>query len=393
MRLFEKCYNFTDARALKNAGCYPYFKSVESGLDAEVTIDGKKVIMLGSNNYLGLANHPKVKEAAKKAVDRYGVGCTGSRLLTGTLDIHIKLERKLAEFLNKEDALVFSTGFQTNLGTISSLVTRHDILLIDKEDHASILDGCRLSYGKIFKFKHNDVKHLGSLLANFPEDMGKLIVVDGIYSVSGDIVNLPDIMKVCEKYKANLMLDEAHSLGVFGKGGRGTGEYFGLEEKLDIVMGTFSKSFGSIGGFIVAKEPIIDFVKHHSRPFIFSASMPPPSVAAVLAALEIVEKEPERRDKFWTNTNLIKKGLYEIGFKVSMNKSSIVALFIGEESLTFTFWQSLFDEGVFTNPIITPAVPKNGAILRISCMATHNEKSLIRVLEIFERVGKRLKII
>jgi len=392
MHLFDKCYGFQSAKMLKSLGCYPYFGPIESELDAKVVIAGKEVIMLGSNNYLGLANHPQVKEASMKATNKYGVGCTSSRLLA-TLDLHLKLEKELARFLDREAALVFSTGFQTNLGTISSLVGRHDVLIMDREVHASIVDSSRLSYGKIIKFRHNDLEDLEKTLSSLPAQKGKLIVVDGVYSVTGDIANLPEITKLCEKYKASLMVDDAHALGILGKWGRGTGEYFGLEKKIDIVMGTFSKAFASTGGFIAADEAIIEFVKHHGRAFIFSASIPPASTASALAALKIIEKESERREQFWANTRKMKKGLSELGFDISRNEGSVIALFVGEEQKTFRFWKALFDEGVFTNPIVTPAVPPGESLLRISCMATHTEADLDRALEAFERAGKKLEII
>ena len=392
MHLFDKCYGFQSAKMLKSLGCYPYFGPIESELDAKVVIAGKEVIMLGSNNYLGLANHPQVKEASMKATNKYGVGCTSSRLLA-TLDLHLKLEKELARFLDREAALVFSTGFQTNLGTISSLVGRHDVLIMDREVHASIVDSSRLSYGKIIKFRHNDLEDLEKTLSSLPAQKGKLIVVDGVYSVTGDIANLPEITKLCEKYKASLMVDDAHGLGILGKWGRGTGEYFGLEKKIDIVMGTFSKAFASTGGFIAADEAIIEFVKHHGRAFIFSASMPPASTASALAALKIIEKESERREQFWANTRKMKKGLSELGFDISRNEGSVIALFVGEEQKTFRFWKALFDEGVFTNPIVTPAVAPGESLLRISCMATHTEADLDRALEAFEKAGKKLEII
>jgi len=392
MHLFNKCYNYQDANMLKALGCYPYFGPIESELDSKVVISGKKVIMLGSNNYLGLANHPEVKEAAREATEKYGAGCTSSRLLA-TLDIHLKLEEELARFLGKEGALVFSTGFQTNLGAISSLVGRHDAIFIDREVHASILDSSRLSYGKIVRFRHNDSEDLGKRLSSLSHRKGKLVVVDGVYSVSGDIANLPEVTKLCGEYEAGLMVDDAHSLGILGKGGRGTGEYFGLQEKIDIIMGTFSKAFASIGGFIAADGPVIEFVKHRGRAFIFSASMPPSATASALAALKIVEKESERRERFWINTKTMKAGLSKLGFNISNNEGSLIALFVGEDEKTFRFWKALFDEGVFTNPIVTPAVPPGGSLLRISCMATHTEDDLCMALEAFEKTGKKLGII
>jgi len=392
MDIFEKCFRYTAAREAKRAGYYPYFQAIESGQGSEVTIRGKRMIMIGSNNYLGLTSHPKLQEAAIAAVKKYGSGCTGSRFLNGTLDIHEELEAKLAEFMRKEAALVFSTGFQTNLGTISTLVGRGDVVITDRADHASILDGCRLSFGKLMKFKHNDMEDLERVLKTC-DKKGKLIVVDGLFSMEGDIADLPHIVGLAKKYGARVMVDDAHSIGVLGENGRGTAEHFGLMDEVDIVMGTFSKSFASIGGFVVAKEEVVDFIKHTSRALIFSASPPPASVAVVLAALEIIKSEPERRRKLWENTWMMLKGFKDMGFNTGRSQTPVIPIIIGDQMKTFTYWRRLFEEGIFANPAIPPAVPPGRSLIRTSYMATHTEEELKRVLEVFGKVGRELGII
>ncbi len=390
--LFDKCYNFTKANELKEEGWYPYFKAIQSGADTEVYIDGRKLIMVGSNNYLGLTQDPRIKEAAKKAVDEYGSGCTGSRFLNGTLTLHEELEEKLAEFMNKEAALVFSTGFQTNLGTISTVVGKDDVVLADRNNHASIVDGCRLSFGKVVKFRHNDMRDLERLLAA-SKDRGKLIVVDGVFSMEGDLINLPEVVHLAKKYGARIMVDDAHSIGVFGKHGRGTAEHFGLEEDVDIIMGTFSKSFATLGGFIVGETSVIDYIKHHSRALIFSASMPPAAVASVIAALEIIKNEPERRERLWQNVRKVKKAFDELGFDTCGSESPVIPVVIGEMMDTFVFWKKLFDHGVFANPAIPPAVPPGRSLIRTSYMATHTDEELDRVIEVFAKLGKEFNLI
>jgi 8-amino-7-oxononanoate synthase len=390
--LFEKCTKYTAAKEVMAAGFYPYFRVVESEQDPEVMVQGKKMIMLGSNNYLGLTSHPKVKEAAIAAVKKYGSGCAGSRFLNGTLDIHVQLEEKLAKFFRKENALTFSTGYQTNLGIISSIAGKDDVVVIDKLDHASIIDACRLSYADVKKFKHNDMNSLEFVLSECG-DRGKLVVVDGVYSMEGDIAPLPDIVKVCKKYGARLMVDDAHGVGVLGKTGRGTAEHFGLEKDVDIIMGTYSKSMASIGGFVAASEDVIHYIKHTSRPLIFSASPPPASVASVIAALDIIDQEPERRERLWHNTNKMMKAFKKMGFDTGTSETPIIPLLMGEMERAFMMWKILSDEGVFVNPVAPPATPPGRCLIRTSYMATHTDAQLDRVLVILEQAGKKLGVI
>jgi 8-amino-7-oxononanoate synthase len=390
--LFEKCRTYTAAKEVMAAGFYPYFRVVESEQNPEVTVQGKKMIMLGSNNYLGLTSHPKVKEAAIEAVKKYGSGCAGSRFLNGTLDIHVQLEEKLARFFRKENALTFSTGYQTNLGIISSIAGKDDVIVIDKLDHASIIDACRLSYAEVKKFKHNDMGSLEFVLSRCG-DKGKLVVVDGVYSMEGDIAPLPDIVTVCKKYGARLMVDDAHGVGVLGKTGRGTAEHFGLEKDVDIIMGTYSKSMASIGGFVVASEDVIHYIKHTSRPLIFSASPPPASVASVIAALDVIEQEPERRERLWHNTHKMMKAFKQMGFDTGTSATPIIPLLMGEMERAFMMWKILSDEGVFVNPVAPPATPPGRCLIRTSYMATHTDEMLDRVLVILEQAGKKLGVI
>lgn len=391
--VFEKCSRFTTARKAIAAGFYPYFHSVESAQGPEVIVEGRQMIMLGSNNYLGLTYHEHLKKAAIKAIEKYGVGCVGSRFLTGNTDLHEKLEKKLAEFVGKEAALVFSTGMQTNLGTISVLVGENDVAIIDKFDHASIIDGCRLSLGRVLGYKHNDMKDLERVLSIIPNEKGKLIIVDGVFSMEGDIANLPEIVKLAKKYKARVMVDDAHGLGVMGPNGRGTCEHFNLTKEVDIIMGTFSKSFASIGGFIAADEKIIHYVKHHARSLIFSASFPPSCVASVLAALEIIKNEPERREQLWKNTKKMQEALKSLGFDTGFSQTPIIPIIVGEQLKTGLMWRALFDKGIFTTPIISPAVPEDRTLIRTSYMATHTEEHLERVLDALRDVGRKRKII
>jgi 8-amino-7-oxononanoate synthase len=392
MDLFEKCYKFNKARFLMSQGMYPFFRMIESAQEPEITMGGKRMIMVGSNNYLGLTNHPKVKEAAIEAIKKYGTGCAGSRFLNGTLDIHVKLEEKLARFMRKEAALVFSTGFQVNLGVISSLAGKDDVVLIDKMDHASIIDGCRLSFAEIKKFKHNDLDDLERLLKEY-EDKGKMIVVDGVFSMEGDIAKLPEIVALTKRYNARLMVDDAHGIGVLGKTGRGTVEHYGLEGDVDLIMGTYSKSLASIGGFIAGDEDVIHYIKHHARSLIFSASPPPASVAAVSAALDIIENEPERRERLWSNTHKMLKGFRDLGFQVGPSETPIIPVIVGEDEKAFQMAMMLQEEGVFANVAVTPAVPNGRALIRTSYMATHTEEHLDIVLSAFKKVGKLLGII
>jgi 8-amino-7-oxononanoate synthase len=387
--LFEKCKKYTAAREVMAAGFYPYFRVMESEQNPEVIVEGKKMIMLGSNNYLGLTSHPKVKEAAIAAIKKYGSGCAGSRFLNGTLDLHVQLEEKLASFFRKDGALTFSTGYQTNLGIISSIAGKDDVIVIDKLDHASIIDACRLSFAEVKKFKHNDMGSLDFVLKE-SGNRGKLVVVDGVYSMEGDIAPLPDIVKVCKKYGARLMVDDAHGVGVLGKTGRGTAEHFGLEKEVDIIMGTYSKSMASIGGFVAADEDVIHYIKHTSRPLIFSASPPPASVASVIAALDIIDQEPERRERLWHNTNKMMKAFKQMGFDTGVSETPIIPLLMGEMERAFMMWKILSDDGVFVNPVVPPATQPGRCLLRTSYMATHTDEMLDRVLDILEKADKKL---
>ena len=389
--LFEKCFNFTDAQQVREMGIYPYFHPVQSGPGDEVLVDGKECIMVGSNNYLGLVNDPRVKEAAANAALKYGSGCTGSRFLNGTLDLHLELEARLAKFMQRPAALVYSTGFQTNLGTISTLVGKNDAVVIDRQDHACIVDGCRLSYGKIYKFAHNDMTDLDRVCTNVRNNGlrgGLFIVVDGIFSMEGNIVKLPELVQVAEKYGARVMVDDAHAVGVLGPTGAGTAEHFGLIDKVDITMGTFSKSFASLGGFIAADAQVIEYVKHTARSLIFSASIPPSNAAAVLKALDIIESEPERREHLWRNARRMKREFDSLGFDTGTSETPVVPIVVGSDLDAFAFWKELYDNGVFTNPVISPAVPPGRAMIRTSYTATHTDSQLDRVVEVVAKVGR-----
>jgi 8-amino-7-oxononanoate synthase len=390
--LFDKCYRFTKAKELMAAEIYPYFRMIESAQDPEVTINGKKMIMVGSNNYLGLTNHPKIKEASLEAIKKYGTGCAGSRFLNGTLDIHVQLEEKLALFIRKESALVFSTGFQVNLGVIAALVGKDDVVIIDKMDHASIIDGCRLSYGEVKKFKHNDMADLERLLKEYREKK-KLIVVDGVFSMEGDIINLPDVIELARKYNARVMVDDAHGIGVLGKTGRGTSEHFGLEKEVDLIMGTYSKSLASIGGFISGEEKVIHYIKHFARSLIFSASPPPASIAAVSAAVDIIDNDPDRIKKLWKNTKKMKKGFESLGFDTGLSETPIIPVLVGDDLIAFKMAMMLQQEGVFANVAVSPAVANGKALIRTSYMATHTDEHLDKVLNAFKKVGKSLGLI
>jgi len=393
LEIFEKCAQFTGADDARSAGLYPYFRMICSPQDTEVMIGDKRLLMLGSNSYMGLTNDPRIKKAAIEATEKYGSGCAGSRFLNGTLDIHIKLEERLAEFVDKESALVFTTGVLTNLGTISALVGKDDHVFIDRSDHASIIDGCRLGFGKTIKYRHNDPTDLEKKIKNHGNSGGKLIVVDGVFSMEGDIAVLPEIVEVAEKYGAGVMVDDAHSIGVLGKRGNGTADHFGLTDKVDIIMGTFSKSFASIGGFVAASRKITDYLKHHARALIFSASPAPGCAAAVLAAIDIIEKEPERRDKLWHNTDKMRNGLNEMGYNTGISETPIIPVIIGDNTNVFKFWRYLHEAGIFVNPVVSPAVPPNMALLRISLMATHTDEQIDRALEIMYKGGKELQLI
>ena len=391
-RLFEKCQSFTRAEQLKSAGLYPYFRTLSSGQGPEVVHRGKRLIMMGSNNYLGFSTHPAVREAAKRAVDRYGTGCSGSRLLNGTLDLHQQLEEKLAEYLGKEAAVVWPTGFQANLGIVGALTGRNDLVVIDKMDHASIYDGTRLSFATTRKFGHNNLAELESILSKH-RGVSAFVVVDGVYSMEGDLVDLPGLVDICSRYGAALAVDDAHGLGVLGRDGRGTAHHFGLEGQVDILGGTFSKSLGSVGGYAAGDADVINYLKHHARSLMFSASLPPASTAAALAALELLEREPEHIERLWVNTRHFQEGVDALGFETGKQQSPIVPIRVGDEQLTLSVCNRLFEEGVFTSPILYPAVPAGMAMIRTSCMATHTAEHMERALDAFERVGREAGLI
>jgi len=392
MDIFEKCRNYTQAKDAMAGGFYPYFIPLDENEGTEVEFEGKKLIMCGSNNYLGLTTHPKVKQAALDAINRYGTSCTGSRFLNGTLAMHEQLEHELAEFVGKEEALIFSTGMQVNLGTISSLVTRDDVVVLDKDDHASIVDGARLGYGKIERFRHNDAEHLERVLQSIPENQGKLVVVDGVFSMGGDLADLKNIVPMAKKYGARLMVDDAHGIGVTGRG-RGTAYEFGLTDQVDLIMSTFSKSFASLGGFIAGDEDVVHYIKHTARSLIFSASIPAANAAAALASLEIMRTEPERVDRVNAIAGRVRKDMRAMGFNVAESVTPIVPVIIGDDPRTFAMWKALFANGVFVNPVISPAVPQGSQLLRTSYMATHTDAQVDQVMETFHAVGKEVGII
>ncbi len=391
--LLEKCRQFTKAREVQAAGLYPYFKPISESEDTVVVIEGQKRIMLGSNNYLGLTHHPKVLEAASRALSAYGSGCTGSRFLNGTLDLHEQLEHALAEFTGKESCLVFSTGYQANLGLISGLVGRGEVVYLDKLDHASIVDGAKMSYGETERFNHGDLAGLERKLERDRSGRPSLIVVDGIYSMEGDIADIPGLLRVARKYGAVLAVDDAHSIGVLGPNGDGTAAHFGLADEVDIIAGTFSKSLASIGGFVAAPESVIHYLRHHSRPLMFTASLPPANTAGVLAALQVLQREPERRDQLWANTRRLHEGFRSLGFDIGPTETPIVPVLIGPMEKTFLMWRKLFDAGVFTNPVAPPAVAPSQCRLRTSLMATHTFEQIDYALDAFARIGRELGVI
>ncbi|MCX6032240.1 MAG: pyridoxal phosphate-dependent aminotransferase family protein [Chloroflexi bacterium] len=392
MDLFEKCYGFTEAKEAIAAGIYPYFIALTENEGTEAVFRGHRLIMCGSNNYLGLTTHPKVRQAAIDAITHYGTSCTGSRFLNGTLEMHEQLEHELADWVGKEAALVFSTGMQVNLGTISSLIGRGDFVIMDKEDHASIVDGAKLSFGETKRFGHNDMAELERALAKLPADKAKLVVVDGLFSMEGDIAPLPEIVPLCKKYGARLMVDDAHAMGVLG-GGRGTAAHFGITDQVDLIMSTFSKSFASLGGFVAGDEPVIHYIKHHARSLIFSASIPPSNAAAALAALQVMREEPERIQQVNDNGEYMRKGFHALGFDTGTSVTPIVPIIIGDLNRTIMTWRLLFDAGVFVNPVLSPGVQPGHELLRTSYMATHTKDQLDRVLEIFAAVGKQVGLI
>lgn len=372
-------------------GAYPYFRSIESEQDTEVVINGGKVLMFGSNSYLGLTNHPKVKEAAIEATKVYGTGCAGSRFLNGTLDIHLKLENRLAEYVGKEAALVFSTGFQVNLGVISGLTGRNDYIILDEFDHASIIDGSRLSFSRVIKYRHNDMHDLEQKLSRLPAEAIKLIVVDGVFSMEGDIVKLPELVALAERYGGSIMVDDAHALGVIGERGAGTASHFGLTNEVDLIMGTFSKSLASLGGFIASDRETIQYLKHHARSLIFSASMSPASVASTLAALEIIKSEPDRIETLWKNTRYAMELLRAEGLETGPTETPIIPVYVRDNDKTFQVTKVLQDNGVFVNPIVAPAVPVDATLIRLSVMATHTfsqiEEAISKISDAFRAVG------
>jgi 8-amino-7-oxononanoate synthase len=390
--LFDKCYNFTEAKIAIAAGYYPYFLPLTGNEGTEAIFKGKRLIMCGSNNYLGLTVDPRVRQAAIEAIEKFGSSCTGSRFLNGNLEFHEQLERELAAYVGKEAALVFSTGMQVNLGTISALISRGDYVILDKEDHASIVDGAILSMGEIRRYAHNDMSELERLLSKLPADKGKLVVVDGVFSMGGDLAPLPEIVALCKEYDARLMVDDAHGLGVTG-GGRGTSWQMGVTDDVDLIMSTFSKSFASLGGFIAGDEPVIHYIKHHARSLLFSASIPPSNAAAALAALNIMREEPERVQRLIEIGDYMRAGYKRLGFNTGNSVTPIIPIIIGDRMRTLMIWHVLFDAGVFVNPVLTPAVPDGMDLLRTSYMATHTNDQLDKVLAIFEQVGKQVGLI
>jgi 8-amino-7-oxononanoate synthase len=383
---------FRDADLIREQNVYPYFRVIESGQETEVVLNGKRVMMFGSNSYLGLTNHPRIAEAATRAIEKYGSGCAGSRFLNGTLDLHVELERRLAAYTGKEDAVLFSTGFQANLGVLSALAGRADVLLLDEYDHASIIDGSRLAFSRVIKYRHNDMEDLEQRLKQLPADAFKLIVTDGIFSMEGDIACLPDITALAEKYGAAVMVDDAHALGVIGVNGAGTASHFNLTNETDLIMGTFSKSLASLGGFVAGDRSVIDFLKHKARTLIFSASMTPAATASVIAALDIIEEEPERINKLWDNTNHMLLLLKEHGFNTGDTQSPIIPVRIGDNHKTFLFTKILQDKGVFVNPVVSPAVPAESSLIRLSLMATHSFSQIEEAVEKMKETALMLDI-
>lgn len=384
---------YQEPQKVKKLGLYPYFRPIESDQDTVVKIDGKSVLMFGSNSYLGLTNHPKLKEGAIKAIEKYGTGCAGSRFLNGTLDIHLELEEKLAKLVHKESALVFPTGFTVNSGVIPSLVGRDDYLIFDERNHASIIEGKRLTFGKTLKYKHNDMEHLEKVLKKCETDRVKLIVTDGVFSMEGDVARLPEMVELAKRYNASLYVDEAHSLGVFGITGAGVCEHFGVSDDVDLIMGTFSKSLGTIGGFIAADENIINYLKHTSRTLIFSASITPASTGCVLAALDVMAEETWRKDQLWANTKRAKEGFEKAGFEIGPTETPIIPLYVRDNMKTFTLTRMLMDDGVFVNPVVTPAVSPEDTLIRYSLMATHTFEQIDESIEKISKIARQIGII
>ncbi len=392
MDIFSKCFQYSTVKEARESGIYPYFIPLDENEGTEVLYDGRRVIMCGSNNYLGLTTHPKVREAALDAIERYGTSCTGSRFLNGNMSLHEQLEEEIADWVGKDSALVFSTGMQVNLGTISAVVGRGDIVILDKEDHASIVDGAFLSGGKIERFRHNDMEHLKRVLESLPDDKGKLLVVDGLFSMEGDIAPLPELVPMCKEYGVRLMVDDAHAMGVLG-GGRGTAAQFGMTDDVDLIMSTFSKSFASLGGFIAGEADVVDYIKHHARSLIFSASIPAANAAAARAALQVMREEPDRIQRVNEIGKYMREEYQKLGFDTGTSETPVVPIIIGDDELTFMTWKLLFENGVFVNPVISPAVSPGRQLLRTSYMATHSDEQLDQVLKTFKKVGEQLGLI
>jgi 8-amino-7-oxononanoate synthase len=391
--LFDKCLSFNRDIEAMSMGFYPFFKAISRMDGPHVTVDGQDMIMVGSNNYLGLTTHPKVRQAALRALQEYGTSCSGSRFLNGTLELHEQLEASLARFVGKEAAQVFSTGFQTNQGVIAPLVGRSDTIVMDRLVHASIVDGTRLGFGRVRRFRHNDIESLRRNLEASTDSAGLLVIVDGVYSMEGDIAPLPEIVAAAKEFGARVMVDDAHGIGVLGKCGKGTTEHFGLNEGVDLVMGTFSKSLASLGGFVAGDARVISYIKHHSRALIFSASMPPSSIAAVQAALDIIETEPEILDRLWSNTKFLTEGILELGYDIGPTQTPVVPMIVGDDIRTAIFWKRLFDEGLYTNCVVAPAVQPGQQRIRMCAMATHSMEDLEKTIEICGSVGKELGLI
>ena len=392
MDIFEKAFGYTEAREAIKQGFYPYFIPMSESEGTEAVFHGHRLIMCGSNNYLGLTTDPSVRRAAIEAIERFGTSCTGSRFLNGTLELHERLEHELAEFVGKEAALVFSTGMQTNLGTISAIVGRGDYIILDKDDHASLVDGAKLAWGETKRFKHNDMADLERVLKGLPKDKGKLVVVDGLYSMGGDLAPLPELTALCKKFGARLMVDDAHGMGVMGRG-RGTAAHFGVTKDVDLIMSTFSKSFASLGGFIAGDDQVVHYIKHHARALIFSASIPAANAAAALAALHIMRDEPERVERLAAIADRMRRELRSMGFNIGASVSPIIPIIVGDRMKTLLAWKTLFDGGVFVNPVLSPAVPEGMDLLRTSYMASHTDEQIDRVLMVYGEVGRKLGLI
>lgn len=393
--LYEKIATDSDMRRVREAqsiGIYPYFRALSQSEGVTATIEGRDVVMLGSNNYLGLTTDPRVRQAMVEAVERYGTSVTGSRFLNGTLELHLELDRRLAEFVGKEAALVFPTGYQTNVGTISAMVGKGDFVIVDKDDHASIVDGCIMARGEMKRFRHNDVSSLDAVLARLPADAGKLVVVDGVYSMMGDLAPLPELVEICKRHGARIMVDDAHGIGVTGEG-RGTSAQFGLTDEVDLIMGTFSKSFASIGGFIAGSAEAVHYIQHRARALIFSAALPAPNVATVLRALDIMESEPQHVRNLWQNSEYMRQGLNALGYNTGASNTPIIPVILGEDFRVALAWHALIEAGVYTNPVVPPATPPGAGLLRTSYTATHRREHLDRALAAFREVGERLDFI